>query len=129
MTNRVKAIIYALGFSSVCIINKFKIVAVDNEYIMYFLNGYLNDILGTIVFLLCLSIVLSFLSKEFTFKLVHVELIVLICGILWEYVTPLYRKDTVSDPFDILAYTFGGLLFWYVCNGNSLMNDINTEKE
>lgn len=129
VTNRVKAIIYALGFSSVCMINKFKIVVVDNEYIMYFLNGYLNDILGTVVFLLYLCIVLSFLNKNFTFRLIHVELMVLICGILWEYVTPLYRIDTVSDPFDILAYTVGGLLFWYACNGNSLMNDINTEKE
>lgn len=123
VTNRVKATIYALGLSSICIINKFKIVTVDNEYIKYFINCYLNDILGTIVFLLYLSIILSFLKKKFIFKLIHVESIILTCGILWEYVTPFYRKDTVSDPIDLFAYIFGGLLFWYVCDGDSLMNE------
>lgn len=129
MTNRVKAIIYALGLSSICIINKFKIVTADNEHIKYFLNCYLNDILGAIVFLLYLSIVLSFLKKKFTFKLIYVESIILTCGILWEYVTPFYRKDTVSDPIDLFAYIFGGLLFWYVFDGNSLMNDMTLENE
>lgn len=127
MTNRVKAIIYALGLSSICIINKFKIVTADNEYIKYFLNCYLNDILGATVFLLYLSIVLSFFKKKFTFKLIHVESIILTCGILWEYVTPFYRKDTVSDPIDLFAYIFGALLFWYVFDGNSLINDMTIE--
>ena len=125
MNNRVKAIIYLLVFLSIYIINKSKSINVENEYIKYFFNGYLNDIVGTIVFLLYLSIVLSYLKKTFVFKLIHIESITLICGILWEYVTPIYRNDTVSDPIDILAYLFGGILFWYICDGDSLMNDRN----
>lgn len=122
VTNRVKAIIYLFVFLSIYIINKLKFINVGNEYIKYFLNGYLNDIVGAIVFLLYLSIVLSYLKKTFVFKLCHVQSIILICGILWEYVTPIYRNDTVSDPIDILAYLFGGILFWFVCDGNALMN-------
>lgn len=123
MTNRIKAIIFAIGLSTICIINKVKIIIVENEYIKCFLNSYLNDILGTIVFMLYLSIVLSFLNIKFTIKLIHIESTVLISGLLWEYLTPLYRSDTVSDPFDLLAYIGGGLLFWYVCDGDSLMNN------
>ncbi len=123
MVNRIKAIIYAIGISTICIINKTKIVIVENEYIKCFLNSYLNDILGSIIFMLYLSIVLSFLNIKFTIKLIHVELTALISGLLWEYLTPLYRNDTVSDPFDLLAYMAGGLLFWYICDGNSLMNN------
>lgn len=123
MTNRVKSTIYLSVFASVCFINKLKFINVENVYIKNFINGYLNDILGVIVFMLYLSIVLSFTKKDFIFKLVHVESIILISGILWEYVTPLYRNDTVSDPIDILAYLFGGALFWYICDGHSLMND------
>ena len=34
------------------------------------------------------------------------------CGVFWEYVTPLFRVETVSDPFDILTYIVGGILYW-----------------
>lgn len=34
----------------------------------------------------------------------------LLCGLFWEYVTPLYRPDSVSDPWDVAAYLLGGLL-------------------
>lgn len=34
----------------------------------------------------------------------------LLCGLFWEYVTPLYRPDSVSDPWDVATYLLGGLL-------------------
>ena len=117
-----------MGLSTICIINKTKIVLVENEYIKCILNGYLNDILGTIVFMLYLSIVLSFFKKKFNINLFHVELTALISGLLWEYVTPLYSSDTVCDPFDLLAYMGGGLVFWYICDGDSLMNNKTNKK-
>jgi hypothetical protein len=43
--------------------------------------------------------------------------VTLFCGLLWEYVTPFYRKDTTSDLLDIIAYMLGGLLFWFVFGG------------
>lgn len=33
----------------------------------------------------------------------------LICGLFWEYVTPLYLARSVSDPRDVLAVWLGGL--------------------
>ena len=33
----------------------------------------------------------------------------LLCGLFWEVVTPLYLPRSVGDPWDILAYAVGGL--------------------
>lgn len=123
MNNRSRATLYAIGLSTICLLNKNKLFKTENKVINLFCNGYLNDILGTTIFLLYLSIVLSFLKKTFTFKFAHIVYITLFCGILWEYFTPLYRYDTVSDPIDIPAYMVGGIFFWYFCDGNRLMNN------
>ena len=36
------------------------------------------------------------------------------CGTIWEYVTPLFRKNTVSDIGDIVAYMIGGIVYWLI---------------
>ena len=125
MKNRNKAIVYASGLSSICICNKVYQFQVGNDTVDYICKCYLNDFFGSVVFLLYICIALSFFRKDFVFKLIHVESIMLLCGVLWEYITPLYRSDTVSDPIDIFVYMFGGLLFWYVCDGSRLMNNTN----
>lgn len=33
----------------------------------------------------------------------------LLCGLSWEYVSPLLISGSVSDPLDLLAYLAGGL--------------------
>lgn len=114
MVNRVKCVICALVLFSICIVNKLKFLNVTNGYVKYFTNCYLNDILGTIVFLLYLCFVLSFQKRFLSFRLIYIEIITLLCGFLWEFVTPLYRKDTISDPWDLIAYMIGSLLFWLI---------------
>ena len=32
----------------------------------------------------------------------------------WEYVTPLYRKKSVSDWLDVFAYVLGGITYWFI---------------
>lgn len=53
----------------------------------------------------------SFYNKKLI-KLWEIELLMLFCGLFWEYLTPLFRKNTVSDIFDVLAYMVGGLIYW-----------------
>lgn len=33
----------------------------------------------------------------------------LLCGLFWEYVSPLLVSGSVSDPLDLVAYLAGGL--------------------
>ena len=123
MSNRSKCFVYALCLSVICIANKLKLIKIQNEYVAYFFKCYCNDIVGTIIFFLYLSFVLSYFRFKFNFKLIHIQLMALVCGIMWEYLTPLYRHDTTSDPWDILAYMLGALCFWHIFKGYSLLNN------
>ena len=38
----------------------------------------------------------------------HCLALALVCGLFWEYITPLYLPRSVSDPWDILAVLLGG---------------------
>lgn len=112
--------------ASVCILNKKHLTFWgDSGYVSYFMRCYFNDIFGCSVFLLYVSIVLSFMNKAFVIRLYHVELFTLICGILWEYITPLYRSDTTSDIYDIGAYMLGGLIYWYLLGGRSFCQSLS----
>lgn len=120
MNETTKRVTYAIVLSAICIANKANLLSSKNICIEYFLNCYLNDILGTIVFLLCFSEILYAIKKDITLRLIHIELIVLFCGVFWEYITPIYRQDTISDMWDIIAYLFGGLCFWCFFYNKSL---------
>ena len=39
----------------------------------------------------------------------HCLALALVCGLFWEYITPLYLPRSVSDPWDILAVLLGGM--------------------
>ena len=84
---------------------------IENETLHWFMNCYFNDILGSITFIAYCNFVFSFRSYHMT-SLIQIEGILFLCGLFWEYVTPLFRPTTVSDPFDLLAYLCGGFLYW-----------------
>lgn len=77
----------------------------------FFLRCYFNDIVGSITFMSLVNIVLLFLGFRGITDLLRTEGLLLAAGLFWEYGAPLLRSDTVSDPFDILAYMLGGLLY------------------
>ncbi|WP_329385511.1 hypothetical protein [Anaerofustis butyriciformans] len=78
-----------------------------------FLSCYFNDIIGGAVFIAYCNIILS-LNKKKVLSLCKIELFLFICGVFWEYITPIYRVDTVSDIWDIAAYMIGGILYWLI---------------
>lgn len=42
-------------------------------------------------------------------KVLPAAAFLLLCGLFWEYVSPLLVSGSVSDPLDLLAYLAGGL--------------------
>lgn len=42
-------------------------------------------------------------------RLLPAAAFLLLCGLFWEYVSPLLVSGSVSDPLDLLAYLAGGL--------------------
>ncbi|NUM71708.1 MAG: hypothetical protein HUU43_12735 [Ignavibacteriaceae bacterium] len=78
-----------------------------------FLSFYFNDIMGGALFISYLNLLFGwFRVKEHLLRKFHVIVfIMLAAGVGWEYLTPLYKEST-SDPYDLLAYQAGGLIYF-----------------
>jgi len=95
------------------IINQFTKTDIINPFIKWFMCCYYNDIIGSITFASYVNLVCSY--REYCLsKLWQIELLLLGSGIFWEYVTPIFRKNTVTDIWDLFAYLFGGFLYWLI---------------
>lgn len=82
-------------------------------YIRWFMVCYFNDMVGAITFVsYCNEVFRRY--KSIVTSLWKIEILLCMCGMFWEYVTPLFRKDTISDPCDIIAYLIGGIIYWYL---------------
>ena len=100
-------------------VGAFLLYALNKFYIAVQLNwsfaqNYLNDVLAGLLVVAVVNI-LALLSNEgrlLLTRLGRVLFFTLLCGVFWEYVTPLYLHYSVSDPFDVAAYMFGGFLNW-----------------
>ncbi len=73
--------------------------------------GYFNDFVGSISFIsYCNLVSMFFLHKMYFVRLRNILLLLFTCGMFWEMITPLYRKGSVCDPWDIVAYLSGGIM-------------------
>lgn len=98
---------------SLYIINQLTKADIVSPFIRWFMCCYFNDFIGGITFTSYVDIIL--LSKNLTLDtLWKIELLMLGCGLFWEFITPLFRKNTVCDIWDIVAYLLGGLAYYYI---------------
>ena len=73
------------------------------------LSSYGADVLaGGMIFCLFHCVLLAFRLPPIR-RVLPAAGFLLLCGLFWEYVTPLYRPGAVSDPWDLAAYVLGGL--------------------
>lgn len=81
----------------------------------YFLRCHFNDLLGGISFAAYVNFILSF-SNWTTFrfvKLVHLIIQGVCCGIVWEWITPLFINTSTGDFWDVVAYVVGMIIYWF----------------
>lgn len=74
-----------------------------------FCNSYFNDLLAPIILLAFSNILLLPYSK--TLKGKNIFIFIGICSIGWEFVTPIYKRDSVSDVIDIIMYIIGAIIY------------------
>lgn len=82
----------------------------------YFLRCHFNDLLGGISFAAYVNFILSF-SNWTTFrfvKLVHLIIQGVCCGIVWEWITPLFINTSTGDFGDVVAYVVGMIIYWFL---------------
>lgn len=101
-----------------CLLNQKMKLNISNETLRWFMTCYFNDIVGGIAFAAYCNHIFSYYKGMFQ-KLWKIELLMLSSGFFWEYLTPLFRYDTISDPWDIVAYMFGGFIYWILLKLNT----------
>ena len=81
------------------------------DAIRWYMSCYFNDTIGGVTFMAYCNLIFNHYQKKMI-KLWKIGFWMGGCGIFWEYITPVFRKNTISDPWDILAYICGGFLYW-----------------
>ena len=76
-----------------------------------FFKCYFNDLMAPCFLLAYSNMLLSLKGKRIN-KIMFILPFCLCAGLIWEYFTPLIKKSSVTDPFDILAYLIGGSIYF-----------------
>lgn len=75
-----------------------------------FMRCHFNDLMAGVLFPAYVNIWLALAGRRLR-GFVHPLLCTLAAGCFWEFVTPLYRPQSVSDPLDLAAYLAGTLVY------------------
>ena len=88
-------------------LNRFALLPRADGLLHRLLSGYFADFLagGMMIVLLFAALHLAHRKPPRPW---HCLALALVCGLFWEYITPLYLPRSVSDPWDILAVLLGG---------------------
>ena len=88
-------------------LNRFVLLPRADGLLHRLLSGYFADFLagGMMIVLLFAALHLAHRKPPSPW---HCLALALVCGLFWEYITPLYLPQSVSDPWDILAVLLGG---------------------
>jgi len=105
----------AIFFASISlyILNQLILKHLNIIYLTNFFNFYFNDVLAQILMLSYSNFLMGKINKPIL-KLRYIILVVLACGIIWEFVAPLYKSRSTLDLFDFLAYLAGGLIYYII---------------
>lgn len=89
--------------------------AVGFSYVELIILGYFNDFLGGLAFMAYTNLLISLVQPRYRIRnpLIGIAYI-FCCGLFWEYAAPLFVSDSVSDPWDVLAYCLGAVLYWAI---------------
>lgn len=78
-----------------------------------FFVGYFNDLICPLFFFSYANILLITVNKEIT-RLWVISLVGLCASCVWEFVAPLIKSSSTTDPLDIICYVTGGVVYWAI---------------
>lgn len=75
--------------------------------------GHFNDLLAGVAFLAYVNALLDAVKPEVRFRSLASDVVfIFFCGLFWECAAPLFVQGSVGDPWDLLAYVAGGVVYW-----------------
>lgn len=79
--------------------------------VQYLCKNHLNDFMGGILFVAYTNLILL-TRNQLMYRLWHIVLFCLCVGLFWEFVTPLFHRESVADWIDVCCYVLGGIVYW-----------------
>lgn len=79
----------------------------------YFTSCYLNDLMAPIFVLALSSMLLKRIGYELK-KLWTIMLMGIVAGLIWEFIIPLFKTSSVTDPYDLLCYAIGSFVYYWI---------------
>lgn len=94
---------------------------INNNFLKIYTHGnmklfficYFNDLICPLLFFSYANILLITINKEIT----HIWVICLVSlctSCIWEFVAPLLKPSSTTDPLDIVCYMIGGIVYWAI---------------
>lgn len=93
------------------LVNRFWLARVMGGPLGWFLACYANDIFAGLAIVAWLDLLLRWGKLPPVRSWRAVVPFLLLCGLVWEVLAPLWKAGAVFDPWDLLAYQVGGLLW------------------
>ena len=84
--------------------------------------GHFNDFLGGIAFMAYTNLLISLVQPRYRIRNPLIgSAYIFCCGLFWEYAAPLFVPDSVSDPWDVLAYCLGAGMYWVIMGAKQMI--------
>lgn len=78
-----------------------------------FFIGHFNDLICPLFFFSYANMLLITVGKEIA-RLWVICLVSLCTSCVWEFVAPLMKPSSTTDPLDIFCYITGGVVYWAI---------------
>lgn len=81
-----------------------------------FFVSFFNDLICPLWFLAYVNLLMITNDKE----ILELKKLLLIClgaGLVWEFVAPFLKKGSVTDPWDLVCYAIGTIVYWIILKG------------
>lgn len=87
---------------------------IEVPFLDIIMKNHFNDFLGGISIIAYVNLVLS-LKKNKPYRMESFGLVavaIILIGLFWEVISPLYLPNSTGDPLDIIAYFAGGCAYY-----------------
>ena len=87
---------------------------------------YFNDFMAS-MFLLAYSNILLGTEDKRLGSIKYILPFCLCAGCIWEFLAPIIKRGSVTDPCDIIAYLLGGSMYWIIEKKRAKKDDFSTK--
>ena len=108
--NKFEVVVFILT-AFIYFFNNFVLKEISTGVSNYFFICYFNDLICPFGFVAYTNIMLFFINKKIE-KFYQILIFCFLCGLVWEFIAPLFKETSVTDPYDLLCYCIGGMMYW-----------------